>query len=441
MERRKARRISHRLACEFDVEDRTHRGFILNLSREGAYLQTELALSPGSELSLRIEGPGFPECELLARVAPRILVPGPRSKTVRKGIGLALIDPPALYWEAFNQLENEEEPAALEDTLAPDPEFAPESARGAEAEATVMEFSQEEWEALGPLEEQNVTGKVGASVLSVDTLLIGEGEVDDVAILLSELGVEVVRVNASESHGLSCLAVPPRVIIASARSALEIRLDDLRRGGEPTTLAVAEGESIQLVDMLRRRGFDFVVRRPVDVDALRLLLARLTFRGAERRVHPRTPIRCEVKLHSGRLMVRRYTQGYASRFGILTPVGYHELIGWGGQAVKYEPARSRGAGGKAWHINLEGAVTTDTLGRGLRTPKILREFEVRFLEVLNLLRDRLRLLEPLLADPRSIGRAVDARQGTAVHAQDDDGNRRRSTRRERPLQQQRGPVV
>ena len=56
--------------------------------------------------------------------------------------------------------------------------------------------------------------------------------------------------------------------------------------------------------MLRRIGFDLLVRRPVHPFALRLLLLRALYRGDERRREERKPIGCEVSYRMG---LRRHT--------------------------------------------------------------------------------------------------------------------------------------
>ena len=326
MERRKAHRISRRLSCEFEIEDETHRGFVLNLSEQGAYLQTALVLLPGDEIRLHLSGWGFPECDLVGHVARRLLVPGPDSTVVREGVGLALMDPPRAYLDALaldvrdsagasedragDELEIDINVGELEEVLAPaapaalsHPAVLPKLAPPPEAELqtgdTEFELSEDEWEALDPLRCRSGVEELGRSVLTVDTLVVGGGEMDDVAILLGELGVDPVRMTEAEVSRLPRLAVPPRLIAVSARSALRLRLEDLKRSPGSVAVAVADGDSTQLVNQLRRQGYDFVVRRPVDPDALRLLLARLTFRGAERREELRTPIGCAVKLHTG----------------------------------------------------------------------------------------------------------------------------------------------
>jgi hypothetical protein len=326
------------LACAFSQEGRTHRGFVLNLSEGGIYLQTEMALPPGTELTLQVSGVNFETCDLSARVVRRLLVPGPLASVVRKGVGLELCDPPDAYLRAVQEMlgedasvrswqekdgddvgieielrveELEEEPTVSVPVVEPeeDPREAPLEP---EPEPEV-EFSEEEWETLDPLGAQGLTVGASQSVLNVETLLVGDGDLDDVAILLDEIGVNPARMSAAEASHLSQLALPPRLVVVSARSAIDVRLDDLKRGGSGVALAVGDSDSVAFINQLRTQGFDYVVRRPVDPDALRLLLARLSYNGGERRGDDRTAIGCGVKL----------SQGFRRRDALLLEVSEH----------------------------------------------------------------------------------------------------------------------
>jgi hypothetical protein len=128
-------------------------------------------------------------------------------------------------------------------------------------------------------------------------LLLDDGELDDVRDLLAELGTDpcVLRGGAIPER-----VDPPRdLFVASARRALAASRWPAAPGGGPAKLAVVAEDSNALREMLRRAGFDFLVRRPVHAEALRLLLLHCLFRGEEKRREPRSVIGREVAYRVG----------------------------------------------------------------------------------------------------------------------------------------------
>jgi hypothetical protein len=124
-------------------------------------------------------------------------------------------------------------------------------------------------------------------------LLIDDGELDDVAELLSTLGIEPVRVRP---HARPEEQPAFRLLVTPARCALErgavVAKAELR-------VALTSAESRTLRQALRREGFDYLVRRPVHPEALRWFLARLLYRGHERRRAPRAAIGAPASLRFG----------------------------------------------------------------------------------------------------------------------------------------------
>ncbi len=132
-----------------------------------------------------------------------------------------------------------------------------------------------------------------------DALLIHDGELDDVQALLEAMGANAVRQPTIEPSGFTDWESPPRLIVASGRSALRLSIGTNVEGQGIVTIAVVDSESQTLCGMLRRQGFRYVVRRPVHHEALRLLLGRALFRGRERRDAARISLGCEVGLRFG----------------------------------------------------------------------------------------------------------------------------------------------
>jgi hypothetical protein len=130
-------------------------------------------------------------------------------------------------------------------------------------------------------------------------LLIDDGELDDVRSLLSEIGAET-----SEMRGGSIPehVSPPRDLLVTTGRRARVAEGWPTPAGEPPhpiKIAVVTEDSITARRMLRLMGFDFLVRRPVHPEALRLLLMRCVFRGQERRRHPRSPVGCTVSYRHG----------------------------------------------------------------------------------------------------------------------------------------------
>ncbi len=345
MNRRKGERIKRRIPCEFDYEGRTHNGIVVDLSARGVLLQTELIIDPGCELGLRLRAEQG-EVAVRGRVARRRFTPAVLASLIRRGVGVRLVDVPPAYFELLGIAPE----ADVERVFAAVPREAPEAAPGPapgpfvidlrlEAEATLplVDASPERmedeeagpfgpfeapapapeepeaalasaWEA--PSEPGPTVGAAGEppaaaswppSLHRADALLIDEGELDDVHALLEAVGADPIRQRTPAESGFSFTGweVPPRLIVASARSALRLSVGPKVEAQGIVTVVVLDSASQTLAGMLRRRGFRYLVRRPVHREALRLLLLRGLFRGRERRDAPRVPFGCEIALRLG----------------------------------------------------------------------------------------------------------------------------------------------
>ena len=130
-------------------------------------------------------------------------------------------------------------------------------------------------------------------------LLIDDGELDDVDLLLGEL-TDRVRLRGDESP--DPWPWPSRLLVATPERVLS--LDPPAPGCAHTTIVVAEGDSKLLHGREQPIGFDYVVRRPVHPEALRLLFLRALFSGSEQRGEPRLPLGYRITWISGCRLAR-----------------------------------------------------------------------------------------------------------------------------------------
>jgi hypothetical protein len=126
-------------------------------------------------------------------------------------------------------------------------------------------------------------------------LLLHDGELEDVRVLLASLGTTPISVGANETTPTPG-ASRWDLIVTTARRALSH--PDCLSGGEgalpPARVVFASEDSPTLRRQLRATGFDYLVRRPVDSGALRLLFLRLLYQGPERRTRERYPSGREI---------------------------------------------------------------------------------------------------------------------------------------------------
>jgi hypothetical protein len=125
-------------------------------------------------------------------------------------------------------------------------------------------------------------------------LVLDDGELSDLVTLLNELGLEFTHLRGS--------AIPPqvpppeRLIVTTPRRAMLTK--DWPRS-TPYRIAVVTEDSNTLRAMLRRVGFDLLLRRPVHPVALRLVLLRALYAGEEKRREERVAVGLEVQFRSG----------------------------------------------------------------------------------------------------------------------------------------------
>ena len=128
-------------------------------------------------------------------------------------------------------------------------------------------------------------------------LVLDDGELEDIQLMLQEMEIPFARIRGG---AIVAGTEPPRdLLIATPR-----RIDavDSAVGGAidpPIRMMVVNEDSIALRSQLRRSGFDYLVRRPVHTEALRLMLLHCCYKGEERRREPRVAVGVEVSFRAG----------------------------------------------------------------------------------------------------------------------------------------------
>lgn len=184
-------------------------------------------------------------------------------------------------------------------------------------------------------------------------LLLDDGELDDVQSILERLNVAYGRV----CGGAIVPDMPPprRLLVSTPRHVGEIAYN-----GEEglVRIVVVDEDSPALRAQLREIGFDYLVRRPVHREALRLLLLHCLYRGDERRREPRIPVGFEISFDTG-LASRNATLADLSTRGCRLLTGFP--IG-SGQRVQVQIPETLGA---SEPITLTGRVVRESFDRDI----------------------------------------------------------------------------
>jgi hypothetical protein len=133
----------------------------------------------------------------------------------------------------------------------------------------------------------------------VSVLLLDDGELDDVQEMLENMRIPFGRVRGSSiAPGMPG---PTDLLIATPRRIDAVRdfPDEHPAGSAPVRIVVTGEDSKTLRERLRKVGFDYIVRRPVHPEALRLLILNALYTGEERRTEPRVPMGFEITFKSG----------------------------------------------------------------------------------------------------------------------------------------------
>lgn len=136
-------------------------------------------------------------------------------------------------------------------------------------------------------------------------LLLDDNELDDVEEILEDLGVSFWRLRGEAIP--ADLPSPTQLLVATPRRVGVVRTPrekSDRARNAALRIVIANEDSPGLRRQLRNAGVDYLVRRPVHPEALRLLLLDCLYRGDERRGEMRVPVGLDVSFRTG-LLPRR----------------------------------------------------------------------------------------------------------------------------------------
>lgn len=129
-------------------------------------------------------------------------------------------------------------------------------------------------------------------------LIVHDGELEDVAALLDELGAPWRELRGDGEAPEAAAGCP--LVLATPRRMLEwLSAPGEQAGPRPVAIAVLQSDSRSLRAKLRRADVHYLVRRPVHPAALRLLLLHALYRGPERRRAERMSVGVPVRYRAG----------------------------------------------------------------------------------------------------------------------------------------------
>jgi hypothetical protein len=232
----------------------------------------------------------------------------------------------------------------------------------------------------------------------VDILLLDDGELDDVQQIFEELGLSFGRVRGGAI--VDDTPPPTSLLVSTPRRISAIREPEpYARGRQPVRIIVVNEDSTTLRTQLRELGFDYLVRRPVHPEALRLLLLRCLYTGEERRKEPRVSVGYEISFRSG-LLRRRSTLVELSVAGCRL-LSRHALEP--GRRIKVEVPQALGA---AEPLSLRGRILRTTFDERLGSEG-LHVSAVEFEQLSDDARQELEwVLEKQAQGPPTLGRGL-----------------------------------
>jgi hypothetical protein len=133
-------------------------------------------------------------------------------------------------------------------------------------------------------------------------LLLDDGELNDVEEILEDLGVSFWRTRGQAIREQT--PPPTQLLVTTPRRIGAVRPSKSGSERKALRVVISSEDSPGLRRQLRGAGVDYLVRRPVHREALRLLILDCLYRGVERRGEMRVPVGLDVSFRTG-LLPRR----------------------------------------------------------------------------------------------------------------------------------------
>jgi c-di-GMP-binding flagellar brake protein YcgR len=190
---------------------------------------------------------------------------------------------------------------------------------------------------------------------SPEVLILDDGELDDIQSILDSLGTSYGRVRGAAIAGQT--PAPRKLLITTPRRIDAVPITESGDDGVVRIVVVSE-DSPTLRAQLRDVGFDYLVRRPVHSEALRLMLLRCLFSGAERRRDQRVPVGFEVSYRMGLLPKRAVLADLSTR-------GCRILSKWAAEPGKHVTITIPPRAGISEPLTLKGKVVRISLDEHL----------------------------------------------------------------------------
>jgi hypothetical protein len=328
MERRAFPRIQQSIPCEVVQGGRRVPGMLVDVSPGGAFLQVESTVGIGEEVEIWFADACFAPQVAKGKIVRRRLVSGLVDSFLRSGLGVAWIEAPAFATQgegASDLLEVEvdasptdsgvavlddegpvletdpgaeaEQPPALEVDTGADVE--PDAPADEIAELPVPKVAASTTMEARPAAQPDEAEDLLPAPRRADVVVIDEGELSDVAALIAELGTTPDRLRWGAPADSARWTSLPRLVIASARVALNVPIDASARSLGVQGVAVCDSPSLVLRTQLHRQGYHLITQRAAHPETLRLFFGALLHKRHEHRREKRRAFGAPARVWHG----------------------------------------------------------------------------------------------------------------------------------------------
>lgn len=121
---------------------------------------------------------------------------------------------------------------------------------------------------------------------------------DDVFELLEEMGAQPRHVRVTGPEGLKGWQDVPKLLLVDAADALTLDIPHQADHQGVLRVAIASSQSEVLGSLLRRLGYQYLIRRPLHRDAIEILFRNLLHKGQSRRASPRVVLGASAELRT-----------------------------------------------------------------------------------------------------------------------------------------------